>query len=87
MNTVITVRLHVRVPPVEVFQSLLSMTFFLRTNGRADKGDPRGPKNVKKILSKVQKCVPWRTSVWKVSAFNIFKRQLQPLKQLPFDSG
>ena len=42
----------VRVAPVEVFQPLLSMTFFLRTNGRADKGDPRGPKNVKNYFQK-----------------------------------
>ena len=42
----------VRVAPVEVFQPLLSMTFFLRTNGRAEKGDPRGPKNVKKYFQK-----------------------------------
>ena len=77
----------VRVAPVEVFQPLLSMTFFLRTNGRADKGDPRGPKNVKKLLSKVQKCVPWHKSAWKISAFNIYKKQVQSLKQLSFDSG
>ena len=40
----------IRVAPVELIQSLLSMTFFLRTNGRTDKGDPRRPKNVKKLL-------------------------------------
>ena len=75
----------IRVAPVELIQSLLSMTFFLRTNGRTDKRDPRRPKNVKKLLPKVQKCVPWHTSVWKVSAFNIYKKQ--SLKQLSFDSG
>ena len=46
----------IRVAPVEVFQPLLSMTFFLRTNGRADKGDPRGPKNVKITFKSPEMC-------------------------------